>query len=311
MNTNEMTDKTETKAFNNCGESIETDDGRTIRRTCKRPECPVCGTKSPVADGGAKFAKLPIALEEVDSSTIDSARMSDEDVTRLGLEAIEEAVSLSTPALEAAAVLLLGSSRFFERPTPYAIAEAYEVDSGDIWDAYLDLRLALDRKVAIMLAKDRIEYEAEARRRFIEWKDDRKQAVADGGEKIHTNHETFRIERHDQTVDFWPNDYTRFQIDCLAAIAEEAKYGLAIKADLEEHYGQEVNHGRLYPNLDRLVDQGLIAKSGLDKRTNEYELTEEGRDVLERMIEWWTERVFTGQTGDESVQAAADGGKGV
>ncbi|ELZ20434.1 PadR family transcriptional regulator [Natrinema limicola JCM 13563] len=35
-------------------------------------------------------------------------------------------------------------------------------------------------------------------------------------------------------------------------------YGLAIKRELEDYYGTEVNHGRLYPNLDELVDLGLV-----------------------------------------------------
>ena len=60
----------------------------------------------------------------------------------------------------------------------------------------------------------------------------------------------------------------------------ESPHGLAIKEDLEEMYGEEVNHGRLYPNLDTLVEEGLIEKSERDKRTNEYSLTEQGADAI-------------------------------
>ena len=34
-------------------------------------------------------------------------------------------------------------------------------------------------------------------------------------------------------------------------------HGLAIKEELEGYYESEVNHGRLYPNLDTLVEKGL------------------------------------------------------
>jgi len=60
----------------------------------------------------------------------------------------------------------------------------------------------------------------------------------------------------------------------------ESPHGLAIKEDLEEMYGEEVNHGRLYPNLDDLVDAGLIEKSERDKRTNEYSLTDRGAEAI-------------------------------
>ncbi|USZ78744.1 PadR family transcriptional regulator (plasmid) [Halorussus vallis] len=59
-----------------------------------------------------------------------------------------------------------------------------------------------------------------------------------------------------------------------------SRYGLGIKADLEEYYDEEVNHGRLYPNLDALVDAGLLEKSQLDRRTNEYALTADAKRVL-------------------------------
>ncbi len=81
-------------------------------------------------------------------------------------------------------------------------------------------------------------------------------------------------------------DLTAFQRDCLEAIhrldsADETSYGLAIKRELEHRYDDEINHGRLYPNLDHLVDHGLVAKAELDKRTNEYQLTDSARAMLE------------------------------
>ncbi|WP_082224512.1 PadR family transcriptional regulator [Halolamina rubra] len=81
-------------------------------------------------------------------------------------------------------------------------------------------------------------------------------------------------------------DLTAFQRDILAILAEEARYGLAIKEALQEYMDEEVNHGRLYPNLDELVDDGLVEKSELDKRTNLYELTTDGAHVLRNHVQW-------------------------
>lgn len=83
------------------------------------------------------------------------------------------------------------------------------------------------------------------------------------------------------------HDITGFQRDCLYAIAglNEPK-GLAIKAELDAYYDQEINHGRLYPNLDALVEKGLVEKGTIDDRTNSYTLTRRGRRELEARREW-------------------------
>lgn len=86
------------------------------------------------------------------------------------------------------------------------------------------------------------------------------------------------------------HDLTGFQRDCLFVIAGlgEPK-GLAIKAELDEYYGDDINHGRLYPNLDVLVDKGLVEKGKIDDRTNYYSLTRRGERELEARREWETE----------------------
>ena len=89
-------------------------------------------------------------------------------------------------------------------------------------------------------------------------------------------------------------DLTAFQNNILVILAKEPMYGLAIKRELEEYYGTEVNHGRLYPNLDELVELGLIEKSELDKRTNQYELTDDGYDAVLDGIQWSLSKVVTG-----------------
>jgi len=73
-------------------------------------------------------------------------------------------------------------------------------------------------------------------------------------------------------------DLTGFQRDLLYVIAGlDEPHGLAVKDELEEYYEKEIHHGRLYPNLDTLVDKGLIDKGQRDRRTNFYTLTRRGR----------------------------------
>ena len=82
-------------------------------------------------------------------------------------------------------------------------------------------------------------------------------------------------------------DLTGFQRDLLYLVdGLDDPHGLAIKAELEEYYEQEIHHGRLYPNLDTLVEKGLIEKSQRDKRTNEYTTTRRGTREIEARVEW-------------------------
>jgi PadR family transcriptional regulator PadR len=84
-------------------------------------------------------------------------------------------------------------------------------------------------------------------------------------------------------------DLTGFQRDILYVIAgHDDPYGLKIKEGLEEYYESEVNHGRLYPNLDTLVEKGFLEKGQIDNRTNSYTLTRRGRRELEARQEWET-----------------------
>jgi DNA-binding PadR family transcriptional regulator len=98
------------------------------------------------------------------------------------------------------------------------------------------------------------------------------------------------------------HDLTAFQRDILYVLAgSEDAYGLAIKQELEEYYEGEVNHGRLYPNLDDLVERGYVEKGQLDRRTNSYNLAEEGTSVLAERREW--EAQYLGDEGLQAVEA--------
>ncbi|MEM4782421.1 MAG: PadR family transcriptional regulator [Halalkalicoccus sp.] len=82
-------------------------------------------------------------------------------------------------------------------------------------------------------------------------------------------------------------DLTGFQRDLMYVIAgKNEPNGLAIKDELEDYYEKEIHHGRLYPNLDTLVNKGLIEKGERDRRTNYYILTDRGRREIDARREW-------------------------
>jgi len=82
-------------------------------------------------------------------------------------------------------------------------------------------------------------------------------------------------------------DLTGFQRDLLYTIAsDDGQHGLAIKDKMETYYQTDINHARLYPNLDALAEKGLIEKSQRDERTNEYDLTARGARKIETRVEW-------------------------
>jgi DNA-binding PadR family transcriptional regulator len=101
-------------------------------------------------------------------------------------------------------------------------------------------------------------------------------------------------------------DLTAFQQNILIILSEEAMYGLAIKRHLESYYDSEVNHGRLYPNLDQLVELGFIDKSELDKRTNQYTLTDDGYEAVIDHLDWTVSKVVSEDDRAETVRDLVD-----
>lgn len=93
--------------------------------------------------------------------------------------------------------------------------------------------------------------------------------------------------------DVSPDDFTTFRRDILTVLASGGKYGLAIKRELEAHYGKEVNSGRLYPQIQWLVERGLVTRSELDKRTNLHEITDKGGWALREHYNWQREHLFS------------------
>ncbi|AXR77481.1 PadR family transcriptional regulator [Natrarchaeobaculum sulfurireducens] len=83
------------------------------------------------------------------------------------------------------------------------------------------------------------------------------------------------------------DDLTGFQRDLLYVIAgADQPSGQEVKDEIEEYYASEINHGRLYPNLDTLVNKGVVEKGQLDRRTNYYAITDAGFETIEDRREW-------------------------
>ncbi|ELY55586.1 PadR family transcriptional regulator [Natronococcus amylolyticus DSM 10524] len=88
------------------------------------------------------------------------------------------------------------------------------------------------------------------------------------------------------------DDLTGFQRDLLYVIAAaDQPSGQDIKDEIETYYSTEINHGRLYPNLDTLVNKDLVEKGELDRRTNYYALADEGDEAIEERREWESQYV--------------------
>lgn len=83
------------------------------------------------------------------------------------------------------------------------------------------------------------------------------------------------------------DDLTGFQRDLLYVIAgAEQPSGQDVKEGVEQYYSDTINHGRLYPNLDTVVNKELVEKGELDRRTNYYAITDEGEELIEDRREW-------------------------
>ena len=88
------------------------------------------------------------------------------------------------------------------------------------------------------------------------------------------------------------DDLTGFQRDLLYVIAgADQPSGQKVKEGVEGYYTTEINHGRLYPNLDTLVNKELVEKGELDRRTNYYSISDTGVEAIEERREWESQYV--------------------
>lgn len=79
---------------------------------------------------------------------------------------------------------------------------------------------------------------------------------------------------------------TSFQRDILyVTMGLDRPSGQDIREELENESG-EITHGRLYPNLDTLVEKGYLEKGDIDRRTNFYVPSDKGETELAERREW-------------------------
>lgn len=79
------------------------------------------------------------------------------------------------------------------------------------------------------------------------------------------------------------------QRDLLVVLNQEgSQNGLEAKQALEAQRYADINNGRLYNNLDKLAERGIITKTERDGRTNEYALTRRGKRALASYHGWVT-----------------------
>ena len=85
-------------------------------------------------------------------------------------------------------------------------------------------------------------------------------------------------------------DLTGFQRDVLTIISGmDEPSGQDIFTAIDDYVSEPVTNGRLYPNLDTLVSKGFVNKGQLDRRTNYYDISTEGEEVLKARREWVSE----------------------
>ena len=79
-------------------------------------------------------------------------------------------------------------------------------------------------------------------------------------------------------------ELTAFQYTLLQAaddLVEPSGQDIRRHVNSSPFHGSDMNHGRLYPNLDTVVDAGLVEKGEQNDRTNLYTITDDGKDALE------------------------------
>ena len=90
------------------------------------------------------------------------------------------------------------------------------------------------------------------------------------------------------------HDPTAFQRDLLYVIAGNDGFcGLAIKDEFGNYYDKEIYRGRLYPNLDTLVETGLVEKGQQGRRSNSYKATDRGQREIEARSSWKQQYIAT------------------
>ncbi|MFB6185223.1 MAG: helix-turn-helix transcriptional regulator [Haloarculaceae archaeon] len=92
------------------------------------------------------------------------------------------------------------------------------------------------------------------------------------------------------------HDLRGFQYDLLVVISGVGTAnGQTILAELQSSLSDDVKPGRLYDNLDELVEIGLL-DCATEGRSNQYTLTEKGERFVKERHEW-EQTLFDEQAG--------------
>ncbi|MCT9095663.1 PadR family transcriptional regulator [Haloarchaeobius sp. HME9146] len=87
-------------------------------------------------------------------------------------------------------------------------------------------------------------------------------------------------------------DLTGFQHNLLVVLTKmDEPSGRDLKQEIEDSLDTSLPHGRLYRNLDTLVEKGLVEKGCIDGRTNFYEISEEGAEAIRERYRWEREHI--------------------
>jgi len=78
--------------------------------------------------------------------------------------------------------------------------------------------------------------------------------------------------------------------------------GQDIRGRMKAEHNEDVDHGRLYPNLNDLVDLGLLDKGEQNLRSNYYQITNDGQRLVEDTIRYFESIGVTSRV-------AGDGGR--
>lgn len=116
--------------------------------------------------------------------------------------------------------------------------------------------------------------------------------ISTGCDSVRPLYDLTAMYRHDNKLDLtcsacYMQDLTGFQRDLLYVISgADQPSGQDVKEEIEQYYSSEINHGRLYPNLDTVVNKDFVEKGQLDRRTNYYAITDEGEQTIEERQAW-------------------------
>ena len=92
---------------------------------------------------------------------------------------------------------------------------------------------------------------------------------------------------------------TNFQRDLLFVVAGTAAVsGKEVKQTLEESQDRRFLAGRVYTNLDALVEEEFVEKGEIDGRTNQYKITDAGEEAIRDLYEWQQRHVAEPMTVD-------------